>query len=145
METLDAVAIGVATGVDGDHKGLKYPNRAVTVLSVEDWRAAIADLADLAGPVPLPWTVRRANLLVEAVRLPRARGGQLRIGPVLLEITGETFPCQRMDEAHPGLLRALAPAWRGGVTCRVVEPGTARVGDAVEVAFAPVERVRRLP
>ena len=35
-----------------------------------------------------------------------------------LEVTGETDPCERMEEIQPGLFQALAPGWRGGVTCR---------------------------
>ena len=46
--------------------------------------------------------------LVAGVRLPRAVGGFLRIGPVRLEVTGETYPCQRMNEACAGLLSTLA-------------------------------------
>ena len=64
-------------GLEGDHKGLKFRRRAITVLAREAWEAA---LTDLAGPVTLPWTTRRANLYVEGVRLPRALGGQVRIG-----------------------------------------------------------------
>ena len=53
-------------GLEGDHKGAKFPKRGISILAREDWEAAIAMLADLAGPVPLPWTTRRANLLVKA-------------------------------------------------------------------------------
>ena len=73
--------------------------------------------------VGLPWTTRRANLLVAGVRLPRASGGILQIGSVRLEVTAQTYPCARMEDARPGLLKALAREWRGGVTCRVVEGG----------------------
>jgi MOSC domain-containing protein YiiM len=102
-------------------------------------------LTDLAGPVPLPWTIRRANLLVEGVDLPRARGGLIRVGAVVLEVTDQTYPCARMEEAHPGLLKALAPDWRGGVTCRVREAGHVAIGAEVEVLFSPPERKVRLP
>ncbi|MGQ0672563.1 MAG: MOSC domain-containing protein [Hyphomicrobium sp.] len=145
METLTSGVISVEGGLEGDHKGPKFPLRRITVLAREDWETALAELTDLAGPVPLPWTVRRANLLVEGLRLPRARGGRLRIGPVLLEVTYPTQPCGRMDEVHPGLLRALHPEWRGGVTCRVLEGGLVAIGDAAEVTHAPAERTMRLP
>jgi hypothetical protein len=39
-----------------------------------------------------------------------------------------------MDEAQLGLRAALKPEWRGGVSCRVVEGATIRVGDRVELA-----------
>jgi MOSC domain-containing protein YiiM len=143
VETLDRGRISIDGGLAGDHRGPKYPHRRITVLAREAWQAAIDELPPEAAE--LPWTARRANLLVEGVRLPRAIGGVLRIGPVVLEITGETNPCNRMDEAYPGLLKALHPEWRGGVTCSVREGGEIALGDAVEVLHAPAERTRVLP
>lgn len=145
MQEIGRGDISVDGGLAGDHKGPKFPRRRITVLSREDWQAALAELTDLGGPVVLPWTVRRANLLVEGVRLPRAAGGIVRIGPVLLEVTYPTQPCSRMDEAHQGLLKALHPAWRGGITCAVREGGTLAIGDAVEIVMSPPERRMRLP
>ena len=88
-------------------------------------------------PAACPGPSRRANLLVEGVELPRAKGGILRIGAVRLEVTGQTYPCVRMEEARPGLLKALAKDWRGGVTCRVLSGGQIALGDAVEVLVRP--------
>jgi MOSC domain-containing protein YiiM len=143
VETLDRGRITVDGGLEGDHRGPKYPLRRITVIAREDWEAAVAELPEDAAN--LPWTARRANLLVEGVRLPRAAGGVIQVGPVVLEITGETNPCGRMDEAYPGLLRALHPEWRGGVTCSVREGGEITLGDAVGILHAPVERTRVLP
>lgn len=132
----------VDAGLLGDHKGPRFPDRAVTLLAIEDWRAALgaagADLATL-------WTTRRANLLTEGLRLPRACGARLRVGGALLEVSAQTVPCARMDEALPGLRKALGPEWRGGVCCRVLEPGPLAIGDAIEVVSSPPERVRSLP
>lgn len=145
MEEIERGLISVDGGLEGDHKGPKFPKRRITILSREDWETALMDLTDLAGPVSLPWTTRRANLLVEGVRLPRARGGVIRIGPVVLEVTYPTQPCKRMDEAHDGLMKALHPEWRGGVTCSVVEGGEVALGDAVTILVSPEERQMRLP
>jgi MOSC domain-containing protein YiiM len=79
----------------------------------------------------LPWTDRRANLLIEGLQLEETTGRLLRVGDLLLEVTGETKPCDRMEEAAPGLRGALSSDWRGGVTCRVVEGGSISVGDIV--------------
>jgi MOSC domain-containing protein YiiM len=79
------------------------------------------------------------------VELPRAKGGIVRIGAVRLEVTGQTYPCSRMEEARAGLLKALAAEWRGGVTCRVLSGGQIELGDAVEVLARPREVVPRLP
>jgi MOSC domain-containing protein YiiM len=146
MEELAAGSITVEGGLDGDHKGPKFPKRRITVLAREAWDAALAELRDADGSeVRLSWTTRRANLLVEGVRLPRVRGGILRVGPVKLEVTYPTQPCRRMDEAYPGLLKALHPDWRGGVTCQILEGGDVRVGDEVEVLHSPPEHAMRLP
>jgi MOSC domain-containing protein YiiM len=145
MQEIDAVEIAAGAGLEGDYKGTKFARRGVTVLAREDWERALAELADLGGPLVLPWTTRRANLLVENVRLPRARGAVLRIGSVLIEVTYPTQPCRRMDEAHQGLLRALHPDWRGGITAKVVTGGTVRLGDAVEIVSSPPERTISLP
>ena len=74
MEEWPDAVVAAGAGLEGDHKGGKFPDRGVTVLAIEEWRAALAVFADLGGPVPLPWTVRRANLLVEGLWLPQAIG-----------------------------------------------------------------------
>ncbi len=145
MQELDRARIGEAFGVEGDSRGAKYPRRRVTVLAREDFEAALLDLAGPAGPPDLPWTVRRANLLVEGIRLPRAKGAIIAIGPVALEVTAQTVPCERMNEAYPGLLKAFYPEWRGGVTCLVLKGGIIEIGERVELVSSPPEHVVRLP
>ena len=74
------------------------------------------------------------------------KGAVLSIGSVRLEVTGQTYPCVRMEEAHPGLLKALARDWRGGLTCRVVAGGPVAVGAVVKVLVRPPsEPIARLP
>lgn len=144
MIVADAGLITVEAGLEGDCKGAKHPSRQITVLAQEDWDAALADLSTDAAH--LPWTIRRANLLVAGVRLPRVKGAVLSIGTARLEVTGQTYPCHRMDEAFPGLLKALAPNWRGGVTCRVLSGGNIAAGDEVSIESTPPEpRQRHLP
>jgi len=50
-----------------------------------------------------------------------------------LQITRETDPCKRMEEAQSGLMKALAPDWRGGACCRVINGGSIALGYAVQV------------
>ena len=116
MQELAEAEVTREGGVADDFRG-RPGRRQVTVLSLESWQAAGRELGR-----ELPWTARRANLLVSGVDL--AAAGVLRIGEVELEVTGETAPCERMEEACPGLRAALTPGWRGGVTCRVRRPGT---------------------
>ena len=124
METLTDGLVTTAAGLDGDHKGAKFPRRQITVLAIEDWRAALEDLTDLAGPVALPWTARRANLLVEGIELPKARGGVLAIGEIELEVNpvlvaGPNFGIGSSREqaasvlVHLGVAAVVAPSFAG--------------------------------
>jgi MOSC domain-containing protein YiiM len=67
-------------------------------------------------------------------------GQQLRIGGSLLEIGLPCLPCSRMDEIRQGLQEEL----RGqrGWLCRVVEGGTIRLGDRIEVLAGHPEPAR---
>jgi MOSC domain-containing protein YiiM len=141
MELFDHVDVSTSAGLAGDYRGSKYPKRQVTVLAREAWEEAVAML----GMGDIPWIARRANLLVEGIDLPKITAAQLRIGPLLLEVTVETVPCSRMDEVMPGLRKALSGEWRGGLTCRVLEGGGLKIGDAVEVTYIPSVKQRVLP
>jgi MOSC domain-containing protein YiiM len=131
MEELSIAVISPEVGVLGDCKGRKFPDRHVTILTEEGWQAALLDLAGPAGPPDLPWTARRANVLVRGVRLPRGTGSVISLGDCLLQVMCETTPCQRMNEAFPGLMTALAPDWRGGVICKVLTGGAVFLHDPV--------------
>jgi len=125
--------ITVHAGIVGDWRG-KPGKRQVTLMSLSNWRAACDELG-----VELPWQTRRANLLVDSLPLAHTTGSRIVLGEAVLEVTGETEPCERMEEAQPGLFQALASGWRGGVTCRVIANGVVRVG--MEVALPP-EKLR---
>ncbi|WP_165323580.1 MOSC domain-containing protein [Rhizorhabdus phycosphaerae] len=132
VETIDHVEVGLDTGIHGDHRGATRPGksnrRQVTILRLEDWSAAIAELGR-----GVSWEQRRANLLVEGVDLPQAPGAMVRVGAALFEITGECDPCRRMDAVADGLQSALRPDWRGGRIARVIEGGRIALGDTVEI------------
>ena len=125
MEEIAQASVSIGAGIDGDARGTK-PGRQITVLFREGWEDACNDLG-----IALPWTTRRANLLVEGLERPREPGGCLQIGTVVLEVTRETDPCQLMEKAQAGLFQALKPDWRGGVCCTVVHGGQLQIGDAV--------------
>lgn len=129
-EVDEALAIA-GQGLQGDHADGGW--RQVTLLAEESWRAACAAL----GPdAVLPPLLRRANVLVAGVELGAAIGGQLRLGAVLVEVLGETRPCQLMDDSRAGLRAALKPERRGGVFGRILTGGVLRVGDVVTVTPA---------
>ena len=127
-EVISHARVSAEAGVEGDYRGRMEKLRKVTVIAREDWDAACRDLGR-----ELPWTTRRANLLIEGVELPQRIGARLSIGPLVLEVVEETAPCSRMEKAAAGLRAALTPEWRGGVCCSVVAPGDIALGAPVEL------------
>jgi len=101
--------------------------RQVTLLSAERWKEAEAELGAEVDP-----RARRANLLTTGIDFLESRGRVLRIGAVRIAIRGNTRPCERMDEAFPGLRKALEPDWRAGAYGELLDDGEIRVGDPVE-------------
>jgi MOSC domain-containing protein YiiM len=142
MELLSSVNIIEDWGLEGNGpRPAKYADDHVTLLSREAWETALS----VVGSPDLPWTTRRANLLVEGMNFPSGIGSVLMIGPVILEVIGETTPCALMDHFYRGLRLALAEDWRGGLTCRAVEGGAISLGDEVRVTIDEPLRQRVLP
>jgi MOSC domain-containing protein YiiM len=143
MELVDAVDVTVDGGLHGDFRGIVKPGargrRQVTLIERGDWDAAMAEVGH-----SIPWQERRANLLVDGFDLPQVPGVLLRVGAELVvEITRETDPCERMEALAPGLKAALLPDWRGGACARVKQGGRIAVGDEIRIEEAwpsPLER-----
>jgi MOSC domain-containing protein YiiM len=100
--------------------------RQVTIIAKEVWESLMQEVH--AGLNP---STRRANLMVSGIDLTDSRSRVLQIGPCRVQIYGETRPCERMDEAWPGLRTAMARPWAGGAFAEILDDGQISVGDPV--------------
>ena len=141
-EVLDEAEINEAEGVAGDTwnqrgsptspDGGPHPDAQITIMSARSAAVVI-------GPVerwPLAGDQIYADLDISHATLPA--GAQLRLGDAILEVTAKPhrgcakfaarFGRDALRFVNTGEGRDLRMR---GVNCRVVEPGTVRVGDAV--------------
>lgn len=126
MQEIDRAEVLVGLGLANEpwHKN----KRGVTLLSTSCWADACRELK-----TQLPWTLRRANVLIEGLNLPATVGKIIVIGSVRLLVHDETRPCGLMDQQHMGLRQALTPSLRGGVHAEVIAGGELRVGQSVRM------------
>ena len=129
MDPADAADLRQGAGIVGNANQGGW--RQVTIIAAADWDRVVEALGAAVEP-----GARRANLLVSGIALDRTRDRVLQVGGCRLRVRGETRPCERMDEAEPGLRAALDPGWRGGVFAEVLDDGRIRVGDPVAWAEA---------
>ena len=127
-QPVDAVDAAPGSGLEGDHfHGQGDGKRQVTLIQGEHLDAVGAFLQK---PSPDPALTRR-NIVVRGVNLFSLQDRRFRIGEAVFEHSGPCHPCSRMEEnLGPGGYNAMRG--HGGITARVVEGGTIRVGDAVE-------------
>lgn len=78
----------------------------------------------------------RENIVVREFSLGGlAHGAIVRAGEVLLEITGDCDPCDRMDGLRPGLQASIRG--RRGILAKAISGGMIRVGDSIEELSRP--------
>ncbi|GGR02600.1 MOSC domain-containing protein [Deinococcus ruber] len=103
--------------------------RQVTLIQAEH----LPVIAALAGLEQVTPEMLRRNIVISGLPLLALKDRRFRLGSdehgwVLLEGTGECHPCSRMEETlGPGGYNAVRG--HGGITARVLEGGSIRLGD----------------
>ena len=124
MDARESGVLIAGKGLEGNVD--RSSRRQVTIIEREVWEALMRETGASAPP-----STRRANLMISGISLADTRKRVLRIGAARLEIAGETKPCERMEEAVPGLRAAMYANWRGGAFAMVLDGAEIRVGDPV--------------
>jgi len=124
MDCVEQATLEAGKGLVGNAN--QGGRRQVTILEREIWAELMTEVAGR-----LPASARRANLLIHGLSLSRSRKRVLGIGSCRVRILGETKPCERMEEAWPGLQAAMSRAWAGGASGEVLDDGEIVVGDPV--------------
>jgi MOSC domain-containing protein YiiM len=125
MDPAESVRLVAGRGLAGNAD--QGRRRQVTLIERERWEQLMRELDSSVSP-----SARRANLMLSGIQLANTRDRILRVGSCRLLIGGETRPCERMDEALPGLRNAMKVNWAGGVFAQVLDSGEIAVGDEVE-------------
>lgn len=131
MLLTERIGVSVHGGIEGNwvrQTDKDWEGRMITLTSYNQWQKIESDLGR-----KVPWVVRRSNIQIMNVWFTKNHiGQQLKFeGGVVLEITGETTPCKLMEKFDPRLREIMAPEFRGGVTCRVIEGGTISLEDRI--------------
>jgi MOSC domain-containing protein YiiM len=126
VSAVEAVALDPRSGLDGDHYRGSSGTRQVTLIAAEQI-AAIASFLRLDAIAP---ERLRRNVVVSGLNLMALRGRRIWLGSALLAVTGECHPCSRMEEEF-GVGGYNAVRGHGGLTARILNGGTVRIGDPV--------------
>ena len=128
MEGCASAEIRADFGLVGDRYAKPGSDAQLTLVSTDELAHAEARL----GLVIAPGATRR-NITIQGLAIPQAKGSRVRLGDVLVEVTGPADPCRLMETCvGPGAMKALAG--RAGVRARVLEGGLLSVGASAEIA-----------
>jgi len=119
MEAVESIEAVAGLGFSGCAHARKNSGRQVLLVDKETLDA-----------MQLHPGMIRENITTEGLNINGlGMGEQLRIGPVLVQVSAVCTPCDQLEKVRPGLRREMYG--RRGMLCRVLEGGVIRVGDAI--------------
>jgi MOSC domain-containing protein YiiM len=128
MRVVEQAVLEEGQGLVGDRfASSRNGARQVTLVAQEHLRA----IAGFLGEAEVSPERLRRNIVVAGINLQALRNRRFRLGSAVLEWSGDCHPCSRMEEElGPGGYNAVRG--HGGITARVLEGGTIRLGGTVE-------------
>jgi len=136
LELRDSVEIVAGKGIVGDRysagkgagqRGKIKDEQQVTLIAEE----AIAAAVEESG-LPITHLITRRNLLVRGVPLNDLVSKTFRVGDVVLRGLQHCDPCGYLEkQTFPSIKQALLK--RGGLRTVVLQGGTVRIGDVVQL------------
>ena len=127
VDGVDAAVLTADRGIEGDHKANRAGgDRQITLIQWEDLHVVAA----LVGRDSVDPGLLRRNLAISGINLNALKDRRFRVGEATLEGSGYCHPCSRMEE-NLGQGGYNAMRGHGGITARVIEGGTIRIGDEV--------------
>lgn len=117
-------------GLTSDHAmgaGKVSGKRGVTLIQQEH----LAVIGAFLHQPPIDPALLRRNLVIKGINLLALKGRTIKVGSAILEVSGPCAPCSRMEEMF-GNGGYCAVRGHGGVTARILTPGTIALGDTVD-------------
>ena len=135
---VDAIEAHAGRGLEGDRyfagtgKFKKVePKRQATLIEAEALEAVTRDYGVVTEPIDA-----RRNIVTRGIALNHLVGKTFRVGDATLRGIKLCEPCKHMEKLAGKPLREPLKH-RGGLNAEIVDSGTIRVGDAVEVIDSP--------
>jgi len=136
LTSTDVIELEAERGIRGDARYFGRRSRSTggptkrQVTLIE--REILQRHADALGLAAIAPGIARSNIETEGIDLSASVGRRLRLGTAVLEVVEPREPCEKMEAIAPGLRALMTPPCQG-VIARVIESGTAKIGDAVEL------------